>query len=111
MLWVCVGLGLSVGACANLPPNATATPPPLPPGGGAPFVSDAEAVAARQLYVAKCARCHKFYSPAKYSSVVWHSWMDKMSRKAKLKPAQEELLARYLEVFRQPGDPNSGPSK
>ena len=55
---------------------------------------------ATKLYVAKCARCHKFYNPAEYSDAEWHSWMTKMSRKARLKPDQQELLSRYLEAFR-----------
>jgi len=62
-----------------------------------------ETAVARKLYVAKCAKCHKFYDPAKYSDEQWQIWMSKMSKKAKLKPAQEELLARYIEnTFRHP---------
>ncbi len=55
---------------------------------------------AAKLYIAKCARCHKFYSPAEYSDAEWHSWMTKMGRKARLKPEQQELLSRYLDAFR-----------
>ena len=44
-----------------------------------------ETTAARKLYVAKCAKCHKFYDPAKYSDEEWQIWMTKMSKKAKLK--------------------------
>ena len=58
-------------------------------------VSDANA-----LYVAKCARCHKFYNPADYDNAEWHSWMTRMSRKARLKPDQQELLSRYLQAYR-----------
>ncbi|HLP76004.1 MAG TPA: cytochrome c [Candidatus Paceibacterota bacterium] len=54
----------------------------------------------RRLYVGKCARCHKLYDPAKYSEAEWRSWMDKMSRKAKLKADQKELLERYLGTLR-----------
>ena len=56
--------------------------------------------AGRTLYVAKCARCHKFYNPANYSDAKWHEWMDKMSKKAKMKPDQKEILSQYLETFR-----------
>jgi hypothetical protein len=55
---------------------------------------------ANSLYVAKCAKCHKFYHPADYAQRDWDIWMRKMSRKSKLKPAQEELLTRYLAAFR-----------
>ncbi len=58
-------------------------------------VSDANA-----LYVAKCARCHKFYNPADYDNAEWHDWMTRMSRKARLKPDQHELLSRYLQAYR-----------
>jgi len=56
--------------------------------------------AGRKLYTVKCARCHKFYDPAKYSDEAWRTWMDKMSRKAKLKPDQKQILSEYLETFR-----------
>jgi cytochrome c5 len=65
-------------------------------------LADKEISAARQLYVAKCARCHKFYDPADYDNGEWDSWMTKMNQKARLKPDQGQLLARYLEVFRSP---------
>jgi hypothetical protein len=56
--------------------------------------------AGRKLYTVKCARCHKFYDPAKYSDDKWREWMDKMSKKAKLKPDQKQILSDYLETFR-----------
>jgi hypothetical protein len=65
--------------------------------------SSEEIPAATHLYNLKCARCHKFYDPAKYSEEEWSAWMGKMSRKAKLKPAEEELLARFLGAGRRGG--------
>ncbi len=53
---------------------------------------------ARRLYIAKCAKCHKFYDPAKYSDAEWAKWMSKMSKKAKLNPEQQEVLSRYIDV-------------
>ena len=73
---------------------------------GAPVLSEQELKDGRKLYVAKCARCHKFYDPAKYSETDWQKWMEKMSKKAKLKPDQKELLSRYLDTFRN-GSTNS----
>ena len=70
-------------------------------------LSDKEIAEARKLYNAKCAKCHKFYDPAKYDDGEWQTWMQKMSRKAKLKEAQSELLGRYLENFRAPTVTNS----
>jgi hypothetical protein len=73
-------------------------PPALPDGAAAIF--EAEISEARDLYVAKCAKCHRFYHPAGYSELDWTYWMKKMSRKSRLKPDQEELLSRYLGAFR-----------
>jgi hypothetical protein len=55
---------------------------------------------ANTLYATKCAKCHKFYNPSDYSQKDWDLWMEKMSRKAKLNPEQEDLLTRYLATFR-----------
>ena len=55
---------------------------------------------ATELYSVKCAKCHKFYDPIQYSQLDWDDWMRKMARKSKLKPAQEELLSRYLGAYR-----------
>jgi len=74
---------------------------------GAAELSAGELKDARKLYNAKCAKCHKFYDPAKYSDDDWQTWMRKMSKKAKLKEAQSELLGRYLETFRKPAVTNT----
>jgi len=60
----------------------------------------AEKVRARKLYVVKCAKCHKFYEPRLYRDAEWEGWMDSMSQKSKLKPADEALLRRYLSAYR-----------
>ncbi len=67
---------------------------------GAAELSPTELQDGRKLYTAKCAKCHKFYDPAKYDDEPWRTWMAKMSKKAKLKPAQAELLSRYLGTYR-----------
>ncbi len=59
--------------------------------------SSNEVAAARKLYLTKCAKCHKLYPPAQYSDHEWAKWMEKMSRKSKLKPAEKETLIRYIE--------------
>ena len=63
-------------------------------------LSGPDSEAARKLYVAKCAKCHRFYEPTSYSETTWRDWMASMSRKSKLKPEQEELLVRYLDSYR-----------
>ena len=59
-----------------------------------------EAAAGRKVYVAKCAKCHKFYEPKSYNEADWGRWMESMSRKSKLKTEQDKLLRRYLDEYR-----------
>jgi hypothetical protein len=66
-------------------------------------LSDKEMVEARKLYTVKCAKCHKFYDPTKYNDEEWQMWMRKMSKKAKLKEVQSDLLSRYLDNIRKGG--------
>lgn len=99
-----VGLTFGMVGCGSVQPNPSAAPPSLPPGGGAPFLSDEQTASARELFIAKCTGCHKFHPPANYPSAEWNVWMTKMSRKAKLHADQEELLRKYLDLFRQPSD-------
>jgi hypothetical protein len=101
------GLGavLGLAGCQSSAPDgrtASDSVPVLTAGAAsAAGLSAEEAAAANQLYVAKCAKCHKFYNPAGYSPKDWERWMRKMSRKSKLKPDQDELLTRYLGAFRE----------
>jgi hypothetical protein len=99
LFWaLCLCIGITLVACAG---------PGKPADTGA-----APTAAAQKLYVAKCAKCHKFYDPAKYSDEEWSRWMVKMSRKAKLTPDQESMLSRYIEqTYRTPAKPNTNPEK
>lgn len=63
--------------------------------------SEEKILAAKRIYVAKCAKCHKLYNPATCTGTEWESWMQKMARKSKLKPEQYDLLAHYLGTFRK----------
>jgi cytochrome c553 len=72
---------------------------PVFAGGGE--LTDQDLAAGRKLYVAKCAKCHKFYEPKGYSQPEWDRWMSLMSRKSKLKPAQEKELSDYLDAYRR----------
>ena len=63
-------------------------------------LSPKEAAAGRKVYVAKCAKCHKFYEPNGYNDVAWRRWMESMSRKAKLKREDDKLLRQYLDEYR-----------
>lgn len=75
---------------------------------GAAELSPSEVSEAQKLYVVKCAKCHKFYEPTEYADAEWSDWMQKMSRKSKLKSAQEQLLTRYLATVRLAGKRGGG---
>src|SRR2546423_6035762 len=62
----------------------------------------------RQLYLARCAKCHKLYDPTKYSDTDWHGWMVKMAKRSKFSPLQQQEVSRYIdEVIRKPAGPKS----
>jgi len=71
-----------------------------------------EIASAQKIYVAKCAKCHRFYEPMSYSAQDWQTWMEKMSKKSKLKADQARVLTRYLDGYRAgrlPGKPQDKP--
>jgi hypothetical protein len=63
-------------------------------------LSAEQAAAARKVYAAKCAKCHRFYEPTNYAEPAWRHWMEAMSRKARLKRDQDALLSKYLDAYR-----------
>ena len=71
-------------------------------GVGRAEISPLETVTARKMYFAKCAKCHELYNPKVYSDAEWDSWIKKMGKKSKLKPAQLQLLVRYTDALRNP---------
>ena len=52
-------------------------------GSGTDELTAKEITSGRKVYVAKCAKCHKFYEPKSYSEADWGRWMEAMSWKAK----------------------------
>lgn len=68
---------------------------------GGSDLSPVELKKADKLDKQKCYRCHKPYDPRNYSTDEWDLWMDKMSRKARLKSRDEELLRRYFIAKRE----------
>ncbi len=70
------------------------------PAASADELTAKEITAARNIYVAKCAKCHRFYEPTNYAESAWQTWMEKMSKKSKLQGEQPSLLTRYLDAYR-----------
>jgi hypothetical protein len=70
------------------------------PASSADELTAKDMAAARKIYVAKCAKCHRFYEPKNYSEADWRAWLEKMSQKSKLKTDQAELLTKYLDEYR-----------
>jgi hypothetical protein len=82
------------------------------PAAGADDLTVKEIGAAQKIYAAKCAKCHRFYEPKNYSDVDWRTWMEKMTKKSKLKEEQATLISRYLDAYRAgrlPGKPEKKP--
>jgi len=63
-------------------------------------LTPAELKKAEKLDRKRCYRCHKPYDPRDYSAEEWDRWMEKMSRKARLKEKDEVLLQRYFKEKR-----------
>ena len=70
---------------------------------GAADLSPREMEAGRKLNVTKCAKCHKLYESGAYSEAEWKLWMEKMTKKSKLKAEQAELLNRFFAALRGSG--------
>ena len=68
--------------------------------GAANELTAKDQAAARKVYVAKCAKCHRFYEPTNYAETDWRDWMDKMNKKSRLNAEKAELLNRYLDAYR-----------
>jgi len=82
------------------------------PAASADEMAAKEIVSAQKIYVAKCAKCHRFYEPTNYAESAWQTWMEKMNKKSKLKGEQPSLLTRYLDAYRAgrlPGKPQDKP--
>ena len=79
---------------------------------GADELTAKDITAARKIYVAKCAKCHRFYEPTNYAEPDWRAWMEKMEKKSKLNADQRTQLHRYLDAYRAgrlPGKPQDEP--
>ena len=82
------------------------------PAASADALTPKELQAARKIYVAKCAKWHRFYEPTNYSDADWRTWMEKMNKKSKLKGEQVSVLGQYLDAYRAgrlPGKPEHEP--
>jgi hypothetical protein len=101
-----IAVAVNGGGCENLQASAKAKPIPTLPVSARPANTNglsAEQISqGARLCVAKCVRCHPLYDPNFYNDTQWSTWMTKMSRKAHLKAAQEQLLREYLGAFRRP---------
>jgi len=102
MNWKWWSFGIIAVVCATLTGCQTTgdSSMPAPDPQRATQLSSTELSQGRTLYANKCARCHRFYDPAKYDNAEWHMWMRKMSKKAHLSPSEEATLSKYLDLYR-----------
>jgi cytochrome c2 len=49
-----------------------------------------------ELFVKKCARCHKLKDPAKYTKAQWPGLVNKMQKRAKITDEQKAFILSYL---------------
>ena len=52
--------------------------------------------AGRSLYGGKCSGCHALYLPTEVPQAQWPDKMQEMSARAKLEPADQRVILRYL---------------
>ncbi len=52
----------------------------------------------RKLYLNKCGGCHTLILPEKHNAKQWKYWVDTMQVKAKINPAEKELILKYLKT-------------
>ena len=55
----------------------------------------------RDVYLNKCAKCHKFRDPKNYTDAKWEGWMEKMEKKAHLDDEQYQALLQYTDYLRK----------
>ena len=91
-----LALGIPFVGCTGM--HQTSSQPPVAKSGSP-----------QKLYIAKCAKCHKFYDPTAYSDEEWRTWMHKMSKKAKLSAEQELSLSSYIEATYRGGSKTNAP--
>jgi hypothetical protein len=50
----------------------------------------------REIYVARCSRCHALHLPEEYPAASWPALVEAMSSKAKLSPEEQAEVTRFL---------------
>jgi cytochrome c5 len=95
-----LALVMAGSGCETSARGARSTAAPEPDPSRTAGLPAAQVQTGKRIYEAKCARCHKFYNPADYDPAEWHSWMTKMSKKARLTAEDKSAVSRYLDLFR-----------
>ena len=61
-------------------------------------VSNAQYLAGKVVYEAKCGKCHKLHSPDRGNMEQWTKWIGRMAPKAKLTEEEKQLVTDYVSV-------------
>lgn len=84
--------GLFVTGCAtNSAPPIVTSPP----------ANDSDVLQlqhGRSLFVSRCIECHTLPDPHRYPREAWPLLVDKMSKRADLKPAERDAIVAYVEA-------------
>jgi mono/diheme cytochrome c family protein len=85
---IVVSLVIIVASCAHKT---------TPPNTGTAMASE-DRDAGKQIYTAKCGRCHGLKDPANYSSDEWVSLVNKMAPKAQLNDTEKANVLAYVQA-------------
>jgi cytochrome c5 len=97
-LWACSKKTAPTAATPSAPeaPKEAPAPPAPPTPNDLPAAPDL--AAGKQVFEAKCGRCHALKSPGDYPAAAWTGIMDKMAPKARLTEAEKQNVLAYAQA-------------
>jgi cytochrome c5 len=63
----------------------------------------AQVIAGKEVFKAKCGRCHELKAPENYSAAKWTKIVDWMAPKAKLETSEKENVLAYVSFYAKSG--------
>lgn len=84
---------LTAGGCVSLEESAPTTATLAAQGHSAHGAALEEG---RNIYITRCAKCHRVYPVRQYSSAEWSDILPEMVAKSKLPPADEAAVRGYV---------------
>ena len=91
-------LSLIVFACSHKTSNTITKTEVVKEKTESATVSNAQFIAGKTVYEAKCGRCHKLHEPNRGNMAQWTIWIDRMAPKAKLTDEEKQQVTDYVSV-------------